>query len=72
MSCSFRVYYTIQGGHTHTRWFAGKGARETVSMACCGDLTFRNEEFDFLRNQLADQSCIIFHEEKEMKTEKKK
>lgn len=58
----FRVYYTIRGGHTHTRWFAGKSLRET--MGCCGDLTFRNEEFIELM-RLIKQSQILFHEEPE-------
>ena len=38
----FRMYYRILGGHTHVRVFAGKG--ETLGK--CGDLVFRNEEWD--------------------------
>lgn len=38
----FRFRYTEQGGHTHVRVFAGKGA---ASLGKCGDLVFRNEEW---------------------------
>lgn len=33
-------YYTIKGGHTHVRVFMNGGK--------CGDLCFRNEEFEQL------------------------
>lgn len=38
----FRIYSAVAGGHTHTRWFAGKGS---CSLGKCGDLIFRNEEW---------------------------
>ncbi len=42
----FRLRWEVQGGHTHVRVFAGKGAS---SLGKCGDLVFRNEEWkDFL------------------------
>ncbi len=46
-------YYEILGGHTHVRVFMNGGK--------CGDLCFRNEEFELVR-----QSCpwIAFIEEK--------
>jgi hypothetical protein len=46
----FRIYYKIEGGHTHTRWFSG-GNREAV-MGKCGDLTFVNDEWDAMREIL--------------------
>lgn len=43
----FRLRYKQLGGHTHVRVFAGKGS---LSLAHCGQLVFRNEEWaDFLR-----------------------
>lgn len=36
-------YYTIVGGHTHVRVFMNGGE--------CGDLCFRNEEFEQLREE---------------------
>jgi hypothetical protein len=42
----FRFRYKIQGGHTHVGVFAGPGK---LSLGKCGDLVFRNEEWnDFL------------------------
>lgn len=39
----FRFRYKTQGGHTHAVLFAGN----TVGgLGKCGDLTFRNEEWD--------------------------
>lgn len=37
-------YYQIRGGHTHVRVF--------MNGAKCGDLVFRNEEFQQLLNQI--------------------
>lgn len=43
----FRLRYEVKGGHTHVRFFAGKGS---ASLGKCGDLVFRNEEWEeFLR-----------------------
>ncbi len=45
----FRIHYRVLGGHTHVRVFAGKGS---LSLGHCGDLTFRNEEWEALRKHL--------------------
>ena len=37
-------YFTIKGGHTHVRVFMNGGK--------CGDLVFRNEEFEAVRFHL--------------------
>ncbi len=37
-------YYTILGGHTHVRVFMNGGK--------CGDLVFRNEEFEAIRQTM--------------------
>lgn len=37
-------YYSILGGHTHVRVF--------MNGEKCGDLVFRNEEFEEIKNQL--------------------
>ena len=43
----FRLRYEVIGGHTHVRFFAGKSSS---SLGKCGDLVFRNEEWqEFLR-----------------------
>lgn len=39
-------YYKVMGGHTHVRVFMGGGK--------CGDLVFRNEEFNYIRLRLTD------------------
>lgn len=39
----FRMYYERLGEHVHVRVFAGKG---TLTLAQCGRLVFRNEEWD--------------------------
>lgn len=36
-------YYRIMGGHTHVKVF--------MNDAKCGDLCFRNEEFELVRQQ---------------------
>lgn len=36
-----RWYYKVQGGHTHVRVFMNGGK--------CGDLVFRNEEFNWFK-----------------------
>jgi hypothetical protein len=36
-------YYQVLGGHTHVRVFLNGGK--------CGDLVFRNEEFELIRNR---------------------
>ena len=44
-------YYTVVGGHTHVRVFMNGGK--------CGDLCFRNEEFERVKTSLQSQSIII-------------
>lgn len=46
----FRFRYLQAGGHTHVRVFAGvsEGA-----LGKCGDLTFRNEEWEEFKNVVA-------------------
>lgn len=39
----FRFTYTRHGGHTHVAVRAGRG---TLSLALCGNVVFRNEEWD--------------------------
>ena len=46
----FRLRFDEQGGHTHVRVFAGKGA---AVLGKCGDLVFRNEEWADFLNELA-------------------
>jgi len=43
-------YYEIRGGHTHIRVFMNGGK--------CGDLCFRNEEFQQIKNQLSTVTFI--------------
>jgi hypothetical protein len=44
----FRLRFQELGAHTHVRVFAGKG---TFTLAKCGDLVFRNEEWaEFQKN----------------------
>ena len=42
----YRFRFKVQGGHTHVRVFAGK---EPGSPGKCGDLVFRNEEWNEFR-----------------------
>lgn len=42
-------YWHRAGGHTHVRVFMNGGK--------CGDLCFRNEEFDYIREPL-QQTCM--------------
>jgi hypothetical protein len=46
-----RWYYTIKGGHTHVRVFMNGGK--------CGDLCFRNEEFEQIQ-----QHAYLLHSDK--------
>jgi hypothetical protein len=46
----FRLRFRVLGDHTHVRVFAGKGS---LSLGCCGDLTFRNEEWTVFKDNLA-------------------
>lgn len=46
MNVLYRFYYHKAGGHVHVRVFAGKG---TFSLGKCGDLCFRDYEWDHFR-----------------------
>jgi len=59
----FRIYHVTQGGHTHCRFFAGK-AEGTLGK--CGDLTFKNEEFEEFKNK--HQNSIDFRPEDPMRS----
>jgi len=48
-------YWKIGGGHTHVRVFM-YGAK-------CGDLCFRNEEFDQIQRTMGSANLIDFIEE---------
>lgn len=52
----FKLYFAVQGRHTHVRFFAGDG-----SLGKCGDLVFRNEEWEAFREKL-DPSIEILPE----------
>ena len=47
----YRFYFTVLGGHTHIRVFAGT---TPGALGKCGDLTMRNEEW-------ADFRCALLH-----------
>lgn len=48
-------YWHRSGGHTHVRVF--------MNGAKCGDLCFRNEEFDYIREHTTDFEVVQFIEE---------
>jgi hypothetical protein len=48
-------YYDVLGGHTHVRVF--------VNGAKSGDLCFRNDEFEWLKANVAAQLIFIFIDE---------
>jgi len=48
-----RIRYKQSGGHTHCRVFAGS---RDGALGSCGELVFRNEEFDML--QTAIKKCL--------------
>ena len=47
----FKFYYDVLGGHTHVQVFAGE-----KSLGKCGDLCFRNEEWEVFMEELL-RSC---------------
>lgn len=47
----FRFRYTVAGGHTHVRVFAGDATSLNATLGKCGELTFRNEEWEQFREQ---------------------
>lgn len=61
----FRIHYEVLGGHTHTKWFAGKSFEQT--MGKCGELTFANEEFTTLRTLLHHAQVAFVDQTKETK-----
>ena len=44
-------YFKVLGGHTHVRCF--------MNGAKCGDLVFRNEEFEIVRSHFTNQSTFV-------------
>lgn len=44
-------YWTVAGGHTHVRVF--------MNGAKCGDLCFRNEEFNHIRRTCTESICNL-------------
>lgn len=50
-SLNMKWYYTIAGGHTHVRVF--------MTGAKCGDLCFRNEEFQELMEVIAKRGPFL-------------
>lgn len=44
-------YYKVEGGHTHVRVF--------MNGAKCGDLCFRNEEFEQVKRELAAMTFTV-------------
>lgn len=44
-----RVRYEVRGGHTHCRMFMGE---HDWALGKCGDLTFRNTEFELMQRAL--------------------
>ena len=45
-------YFKVMGGHTHVRVFMNGGK--------CGDLCFRNEEFEEVRREAHRTDFIVF------------
>lgn len=52
----FKFRYLVQGGHTHVRLFAGP---HQGALGKCGDLAFRNEEWDRFRAALENHDGPI-------------
>lgn len=50
-----RLRYRQAGGHTHVRVFCGEAG---FTLAKCGDLTFRNEEWDEIQKLLRNAEII--------------
>lgn len=49
--------FTVRGGHTHVRVFVAMPGR---GFGKCGDLCFRNEEFELFRQNLLGSRVIFF------------
>lgn len=56
----FRIYYEVQGSHTHTRWFSV--ANSEAVLGKCGELTFVNDEWESLMSFLKHSRWIELHE----------
>ena len=60
-----RYRYNIGGGHTHIRMFMGQAPNMTL--AKCGDLCMRNEEFEWFRSlmkvDVVDANMVEFVED---------
>lgn len=52
----FRFRYLVQGGHTHVRLFAGP---HEGALGKCGDLAFRNEEWEAFKECLDGEAEIV-------------
>lgn len=50
-----RLYFCQAGGHTHVRVFCG---RRGFTLASCGQLTFRNEEWDEIQPLLRNAEIL--------------
>lgn len=55
----FRLRYEVLGGHTHVRFFAGRGA----TLALCGTLVFRNEEWEEFLKQTGRTNIEVLPED---------
>jgi len=55
---TFRLRYQVLGGHTHVRVFAGEGQ----TLGKCGDLIFRNEEWEAFVHQLGRTTIRVLRE----------
>jgi hypothetical protein len=58
----FRFRYEVRGGHTHVRLFAGPGS---LSLGLCGNLVFRNAEWEQFKAELDRPGMIEILEEGE-------
>jgi hypothetical protein len=60
MKVTVRFRYRVRGGHTHIRVY---GAMEGKTPSKCGDLIFRNEEWEEFR-KLLDPSVQVVEEDR--------
>lgn len=65
---TMRIRFTVLGGHTHMRVFAGMATNPDGELAAspafsslgkCGDLTMRNEEFAPFRDALEKSTLAV-------------
>ena len=57
----FKFRYEIAGGHTHVRVFCGDAGRNAFGK--CGDLVFRNEEWELFMAQFRSTNVEFIREE---------